>query len=353
MIEKEKFDLNDIALCPAVQTEIVSRKEIRISHTDFDGEFKHLPLIAAPMDTVVSKGNINKFLDNGISVCLPRGEEVDISYNTKGKMVFISYSLVEFTKKFISRKCKNHHSYILIDMANGHMSDLVYVTKKAKEKYGNKMTLMVGNVANPETYKVLSEAGADFIRVSIGSGAGCLTSVQTAISYPIGSLIKECYEISKTLENPSKIVADGGMKNYSDIIKALALGSSYVMVGSIFNKSIESCGENYINNFLFKKKKISQEKAEKLYKKGKVVYKKFRGMSTKEVQKKWGNTTLKTSEGVVRYRPVEYTLQGWTDNFSDYLRSAMSYTNSKGLSEFIGKVKYNKITYQAYNRFNK
>ena len=63
------------------------------------------------------------------------------------------------------------------------------------------------------------------------------------------------------------------------------------------------------------------------------IQKKYRGMSTKEVQKKWGNTQLKTSEGVTRYFDVEYTLEQWTQNFMDYLKSAMSYTNSINLEE--------------------
>jgi hypothetical protein len=76
-------------------------------------------------------------------------------------------------------------------------------------------------------------------------------------------------------------------------------------------------------------------------------------MSTKEVQKKWGATKLKTSEGVVRFRKVEYRLDKWVENFEDYLRSAMSYTNSKTLKEFIGKIELVQITNNAYKRFNK
>ena len=83
------------------------------------------------------------------------------------------------------------------------------------------------------------------------------------------------------------------------------------------------------------------------------VYKKFRGMSTKEGQKEWGNKILKTSEGVVRFRKVEYTLDTWVDNFNSYLRSAMSYSDSRTLTEFINKVEFIKISNHAYKRFNK
>ena len=77
------------------------------------------------------------------------------------------------------------------------------------------------------------------------------------------------------------------------------------------------------------------------------------GMSTKEVQKQWGNKILKTSEGIVTSRRVEYKLSKWVENFEDYLRSCMSYTNSRTLNDFIGKVEYQQISNNAYGRFNK
>lgn len=346
----KKFDFDDLLIEPEIQTNIITRSEINHRYGAFKGPFGHLPIIAAPMDTVVSLKNCNKFTSNGISVCLPRGEKLNGHGNVGSKMIFNSYSLMEFTENFIAKKADAYPSHVLIDIANGHMSDLVYVTLKAKEYYGKTMQLMVGNVANPETYKLLSEAGADYVRCGIGNGGACITTEQTGIGYPMGSLIKECFDAAKKLPKSkrAKIVADGGMKKYADIIKALALGADYVMIGSLFNKTLESCGRNY-----FMRIPITRGIANLMYNLGFRIKKEFRGMSTKKVQKKWGNETLKTSEGVVRRRNVEYRLCGWKCNFEHYLKSAMSYTNSRSLEDFVGKAKFNMVTKNSFKRYNK
>jgi IMP dehydrogenase/GMP reductase len=162
------------------------------------------------------------------------------------------------------------------------------------------------------------------------------------------------------MQNTPKIIADGGFKSYADIIKALALGADYVMLGSILNKALESAGDTYLANtkgegWTEPGEKINQYAAEteKLFKYGTKMFKKFRGMSTKEAQKAMGKTELKTSEGVSRMQPVEYTLEGWKDNFVSYLSSAMSYSNATELSGFIGNAKWNMITTNSLNRFKK
>jgi hypothetical protein len=124
--------------------------------------------------------------------------------------------------------------------------------------------------------------------------------------------------------------------------------SDYVMIGSTFNKSIESAGFNYLW-----KMRINNKTAGLLWRWGFPIKKKYRGMSTKAVQRKWGKTDLVTAEGITKYQKVEYTLEQWTENFKDYLRSAMSYCNAKTLDDFIGKAEYIFITDAARKRFEK
>jgi len=355
------LDFNDILITPATTSSIRSRGEINPYYIKGD-----LPVIVSPMDTVIGLDNWKLYLEEKMPICFPRGirppgdsseqqfskEDASI-VSCYSDMIFFSYSLDE-TRDLIEWLINNPGSdlsgNVLIDIANGHMQHMVDLVKELRSR--TKMKIMVGNIANPKTYKVLSKAGADYIRVGIGFGGGCLTAMNTGIGYAMASLVLECRELKNKMysegENCAAIVADGGFREYSDIIKALALGADYVMLGSMLNKSLESSGDTY-----WKGIKLSKGMANFLWKRKFRLEKKFRGMSTKEVQKKWGKEKLTTSEGVVRMRTVKYTLTGWRENFEDYLKSSMSYTNSRILKDFIGNVKWTIISQNSLNRFNK
>lgn len=345
-----KFDLKDIAIIPEIITPIESRR------SDVNPYYQnHLPLLAAPMDTVVDTQNIQLYLDNGIIPCLPRGKHLGVTNDN----IFKSFGINEILDQIIIYTTLRdeieydkdsyfwNNKMILIDIANGHMQKLVNTIKSVK-KYFPDIILMVGNIARPETFVKLSEAGADFVRCSIGTGAGCTTAANVAINYPLGSLIHECAQLKKEKDINTKIVADGGMQGVSDIIKCLVLGADYIMMGSTFNKAIESAGDTYLYNF-----KINKNIASKLWKWGFPVKKLYRGMSTKAVQRSWGKTKLVTAEGITKYQKVEYNLSQWVENFTDYLRSNMSYAGAYELDEYIGGTEWVYITYNALKRFEK
>jgi len=341
------FDFDDILIEPSILSKISSRSEVNPRNV-----WGNLPLMTAPMDTVVSENNFHLFKKEGILPVLPRiqnpsNDWVDVN-------IFLSYSLQDFEKIFLKDKVRVNDGdriMALIDVANGHMEILHDLAKQAKKMYGYSMCLMVGNVANPKTFQEYCKIGVDLVRIGIGNGNGCLTTVQTGVGYPMASLIEECNEIRTINNYRTEIVADGGFKKFSDIIKGLALGADYIMIGSILNKCLESAGETtkedgtIINQFSPETKDMFHVEIP--------LYKTFRGMSTKEVQKAWGKGDLTTSEGVIRRNKVEYTLSGWVKNFEDYLRSAMSYTGKKELHRFIGGVDFNLITQNSFRRFDK
>lgn len=337
-----KFDWNDISIVPETLSSISSRKEVDPTYSG------KLPIFTAPMDKVIDETNVNQFVENNINVCLPRHVKYEV---VKNEDYFYSYGLDEIIE--ILDKKSQLPKRILIDVANGHMQKLYDTAKKIKQTYSDKIELMIGNIANPDTYKKYCEIGVDYIRVGIGGGSACTTSANVSIHYPMASLISECAYFKSSFENPTKIVADGGFRNFSDIIKALALGADYVMLGGIFNKCLDSCGETFMKDSQSQYYQVDFLKAMNAFDAGVDVYKYYRGMSTKEVQKSWNRSELKTGEGITKYNKVEYTLEGWCENFTDYLKSAMSYCDSRNLNEFIGEVRYEIISQNSFMRFNK
>lgn len=340
-----KLDWNDIVIVPETLSSISSRKEVDPTYLGV------LPLFTAPMDKVIDETNFNKFVENGINICLPRHVKYQQIDKSEVDNFFFSYGLDEIID--LLSTSSQLPKRILIDVANGHMQKLYDVAKLIKETYKDEVELMVGNIANPDTYRKYCEIGVDYIRVGIGGGSACTTSANVSIHYPMASLISECAYFKGAYDKPTKIVADGGFKNFSEIIKALALGADYVMLGGIFNKCLESCGETFMKDTDNQYYNVSNEMAKKSFDAGGTVYKYYRGMSTKEVQKSWNRLELKTGEGISKYNKVDYTLDGWCENFTDYLKSAMSYTDSRTLFDFIGEVKWETISQNSYLRFNK
>lgn len=341
-----KYSYNDIMVVPATISYISSRSQCNPYTT-----YNYLPIFTAPMASVVSEDNYNVFQENKIYPIIPRNIPFLSRLNLLNGGVWCAFSLSEAESLYGYEL--NDNSKILIDIANGHMKKLYDIAKELKSKCKT-YQVMVGNIANPNTYEYVSRnyyEYVDYIRVGIGGGNGCITSSNTGIHYPIASLIKECKQIKDTIGGP-KIIADGGIRNYSDIIKALALGADYVMVGSLFAQCIESAGDKYSMNQLNKIDMrfnyntweedslrinengewfghIKELKDEKYIGQLNV---KFFGMASADGQKSILGEKSKTSEGITKWLPVKYNLSSWRENMEDYLKSAMSYLNVKDLS---------------------
>lgn len=381
MLKKEiKYHYDDLSIMPSVTTKVKSRSECNPFYIDTSDKFdpiiqtaQFLPLFTAPMDSVVNKDNADLYLEHHINPIIPRTESLDTRLSFSRKGYWVAYSLSEFEEVFCNfdisnpedsikftkwYNCSFINTYALIDVANGHMEQIYDLVKKAKKiakDLNYKLIVMVGNIANPETYYTAALAGVDYIRCSIGTGSACLTATQTSIYYPIASLIDEIHQIKQHILNDlrytqleekdiciPKIVADGGIRGYADIIKALALGADYVMIGSVFTKMWESAApiindSKHAIEKALKDEILTEEKKRQLLREGIILQKEYWGMSTKRSQAliKEGDK-YKTSEGTKKVLNVEYTIQQWVENFIDYLKSAMSYTNTTSLKSFIG-----------------
>jgi GMP reductase len=337
-----KYDFDDILIEPAKVSWIESRKNIRLDY---------FPLIIAPMESVIDENNYKFFMDQDFSITYPRNKTFYASDLKNRKPLFFKSYGLEFDAYYHYYIDGLVNTPILIDVANGNMNKIIDIIKHLKEGYQYRnIKIMVGNVASPDTFLNLAKAGADYIRIGIGNGSACTTTVQTGIGYPMASLIKECSIMKYENGLSTQIVADGGFRNYSEIIKALALGADYVMIGSIISQSLEASGPVYWKGI--KIANGNNKLVEFMFDSGFKLERKYRGLSTKEIQREWGRDEIKTSEGIVKYNPIKYRISSWKENFIDYLKSAMSYTASNTLQEF-RNAKINIISQNSFNRFNK
>lgn len=358
MINKEiLYSLPDITIIPAEVSDIKSRKECSPECLGLTGKSGYLPIITAPMDSVVGPENYQEYIKNGISPVIPRTTPLEQRLELCAE-VFCAFGLAEIEDIFLRQEIHpGKDIYILIDIANGHMKAQIEIGKKLKDKYKGRLHLMGGNIANPNTALEYGKAGFDYLRVGIGGGAGCITSTQCGVHYPMASLLDSIHFALRTYSFNLKIVADGGIRTYSDAIKCLALGADYVMMGYTLSKCLEASGELYDG---LKMKIPSLDIAKEFMKKDMPVFKEYHGMSTKTAQAKMlgvdleeNRHSLKTSEGRTEMVKIEYTLEGWTDNFRSYLTSAMSYAGYRTLGKFIGGPECRVISSSTVNLLKK
>jgi IMP dehydrogenase len=195
---------------------------------------------------------------------------------------------------------------LCIDTANA--SNLAVLEKCERIKTKHDVKVILGNIANGKTLKQLADAGADAIRIGIGGGSVCTTSIQTGIGIGQVSSILDVYFARERLGLNIELIADGGIKGPGDIAKALALGADAVMLGRMLAGTKETPGE--------------------VIKYNGQLWKKYRGSASFGV--KMRNEFIEGEETMVPYKgPVKNVVDG----ISDGLRSSMSYMNCKTVDD--------------------
>lgn len=395
--KKMLYGLDDVCIIPAMQSWIDSRSQCYVTFKNSD----ELPIFVAPMSCLVNyqnhpaitrlrmldiQGEIGQPVCARINAILPRSEKLEVRLSTMTSGEWVAFSLLEakqLAEKKLNFEQKDRSQYnICIDMANGHLHSIPETCKKLKKTFaerGLRVNIMVGNVARPDTYRYLCGASVDFVRLGIGSGNVCTTSVQTGVHYPMASLIAECHKIRCTVGKRAcpKIVADGGFQRIDQCIKALALGADFVMLGQIIAKSNEACGKEYrkahyklgkgtrfipkeeadaiernenqgnVNNYIY-----SSQEEQPIFIEPE-TYREYYGMSTYRAQREFssGTAELKHSEGLETYVTVDYHLTEWISDFAHALRSAMSYTGCSKLEEFIQNTKCGLMSRADFNSY--
>ena len=324
------ISLDEITLIPASKSYIESR-----SHCNpYIGDTNKLPIFIAPMTCLINNENYNSIRESKFIPILP----VSYKYND-GSKIFTKKSYkwqaisINSLKNIDENTLPKNPSNILIDCANGNMNIIFETVKKIKAKLKDNISIMIGNIANPETYEQCILSGVDYVRVGIGGGGGCLTSVNTGIHCSLPWIIKECLEVRERYKNRkhTKIVADGGINSIDKIIKCLALGADYVMIGEMFARCYEACSP------------INQSKGS--------IYREYYGQASTQGQIDRFGITKSYPEGTIKEVIVENSMNNLITAIEASLRSAMSYCNCSSLKDFINN-RYVRIQsideYRAY-----
>lgn len=318
---------DDILLVPQY-SEISSRHEVDLSTSiGFNGKSIVLktPVIAAPMDTVCDGdmsyairklgglGIIHRYMSldkmrESISFIMKTDPVVlGVAVGAKGDYLERSYIAAE-----------QGALVVLVDTANGHSQYAIDAIKKVRRNVGNKIHIMAGNVSTYEGFLRLQDAGADSIRVGIGGGSVCTTRLISGHGMPTLASIIDIRERLPKNEGAS-LIADGGIRNSGDAVKAFAAGADAVMLGSFLAGTDESPGKIY-----------SQD--------GK-HFKIFRGMASAEAQLD-ANGKVSVAEGVETTIQYKGSLQSVLEEFRGGLGSGLSYSGVNNLQELHNNALY-------------
>jgi len=325
---------DDVLLVPKLTT-IESRSQVDLS-THLTKKIKlKIPLISANMDTVTeSRMGIEMAKLGGIGIIhrfLTIDDQVEEVKKVKKEKLLVGAAIgirgdyLERTKALI----KASVDVVVIDIAHGYSTFLLKVLKELTKKFP-KIDFIAGNVATAEATEALIKNGASAVKVGIGPGALCTTRIVTGAGVPQLTAIAECVEVASKYGIP--IIADGGIKQSGDIVKALAAGASTVMIGSLFAGCDESPALTFFRNN--KKYKLTRGMASLMAN----VDRQKKDESIKRDLKKYAAEGV---EAVVPYRGTVYDL---VHQLLGGVRSGFSYCGAKNIKELWQKAEFIQIT---------
>lgn len=320
-----KLDYSDVLIVPQFSN-IDSRKKVEVDYN---------PVIASNMDNVGTFAMAEELAKYGAHTAVVKHYTYDewvefakTATETTLQHIYVSTGILEedldLTSDIITmiyERCGINVS-ICVDVANGYMTQFYNAVSDLKKKHPLSK-IMAGSVVTAKAVRRLEDAGADLIKVGIGSGAVCTTRIKTGIGYPQLSAVIECALESKS----GGIVADGGITCVGDIAKALGAGAKYVKLGSMLAGHLEGG--------------VTDTEA------GVIFY----GMSSRTAQEKHKGhlADYRSSEGRTIKIPYRGPVSGTMQDILGGLRSTCAYVGSQKLSHLHRYTEFIRVNNQ-YNR---
>lgn len=329
---EDSLTYDDVSLLPNQISAIEHRAECDTS-VEFCGLKLSVPIIASPMNTVCGGRMAKALADLGALGIIHRfntAEEqiAEFKESNLNGSEFKSAAVGINADTEIDRlkKLSDYGVKIFcVDIANGGsrmIEKYLNAIKSTVENY--KLKIIAGNVASSETTKFLINLGVDAIRVGIGNGAMCSTSIKSGIGIGQVDAIIRALRAKDELRSSVKIIADGGISTPGAMCKAIALGCDAVMFGRVLAGTDESPGEVL---------KYNNQR-----------WKKYCGSASFAVKQENKNY-IEGEESLVAYKGSVSKL---IKEYREGLQSSMSYLNSKDINEYQKKATFVKLTSHSF-----
>ena len=313
----EALTYDDVLLIPQY-SDIESRKNIDIGNWLDEQKQYALPIISSPMDTVTEGEMVIAMSELGGLGILHRYNTIEEQCELAGNCTHLG-AAVGVTGDFEERSVALYDAgvrILCIDVAHGHHVLMKNALKVLRDIFGSKIHIMAGNVATQEGFEALADWGADSVRCNVGGGSICSTRIQTGHGMPGLQTIMNCARSDRD----AKIIADGGIRSSGDIVKALAAGADFVMLGSILAGTKESPGAITVESDNTK-------------------YKLYRGMASKEAQINWRGE-FSSNEGISTRIPYKGSVKNILEDLKNGITSGFSYSGARSIEELWTKATF-------------
>lgn len=348
------LELRDITLIPNQKT----YKAGNLEGMDFwekdslDSDQRYsttLPIFTSPMSAIIDSGNWETWLGAGIKTIIPRTESLETRIQLC-QYTFSAFSLQEVKEEFLMKDRRNCPGQLRISIdvgAAGHDNEMFEVALRLRSMYMKQVIIMGGNIGNPATFSEEYFNTFDYVRIGISSGS-LVNKDFYGYHYPMASFlmsIKKIREFKKS--NGPKVIVDGGISGYTDIVKALALGADYVMIGREFAKLFEAAGPIYLKK---KDGKTGKDTVEEVIDRscglGPNMYRLYYGNTSLESQAlRAGYAEVSSWKGVPKasdtkreWVKVNNTLLSWLTELKSHFQYSFLMSDSSRWIEFKRKV---------------
>lgn len=319
---------DDVLLVPGYNG-IKSRQNVTTS-VELHGFTFGIPLISSNMDTITDVAMANAMASLGGMAILHRFMTIEVNASLfKGLVqkdkVGISIGLGKDGITRAEALIAVGAQIICVDVAHGHSKEVNRTIRTLRELQKDNILIIAGNVATYAGADYLAAAGADVIKVGIGSGSVCTTRIKTGFGVPQLSALQECRKVDRVL------ISDGGTKVPGDAVKALAAGADFVMLGGMLAGTDETPGDTH------EVKRADGTKAK---------VKRFRGMASREAQEDFmgSMSEWKTAEGIAIEVPCRGPVKDIIQDIMGGIRSGMTYCGAETIKDLQRKAQFLEIT---------